>query len=75
MASIASAAWCDVEKFDGQNDFGLWKMKMRALLGNLGLEEALEAEKPMPETLIEVQKNEIRDKRKETNKRAFNTLI
>jgi len=50
-------------------------MKMRALLGNLGLEDALEAKKPMLETLIEVQKKEIRDRRKETDKRAFKTLI
>ena len=32
----------EIEKFDGTNDFAIWKMKMLALLGNLGLDEALE---------------------------------
>ena len=53
MASTASTAQYDVEKFNGQNDFGLWKMKMRALLGNLGLDKALKAEKKLPKTLSE----------------------
>ena len=37
-----STARYDIEKFNGQSDFGLWKMKMRALLGNLRQEDALE---------------------------------
>ena len=31
----------DLEKFTGKNDFGLWKMKMRALLVQQGIHDAL----------------------------------
>ena len=48
MASTSSVARYEVERFDGTNDFGLWRLKMRALLGNLGLEEALDGESKMP---------------------------
>ena len=41
---------------------------MRALLGNLGLEEALEGESKMPTTYSI-------EKKKEIGKKAFNTLI
>ncbi|PKH94056.1 hypothetical protein CRG98_049770 [Punica granatum] len=34
-----------VEKFGGSNDFGLWKIKMKALLVQHGLEGALKGEK------------------------------
>ena len=63
------------EKFDGSNDFGLWKIKMRALLGNLGLKEVLVAEKKLLENAIEEQKKDLSERRKEINKRAYNTLI
>ncbi|GKC65790.1 zinc finger, CCHC-type containing protein [Tanacetum coccineum] len=32
----------DIEKFDGKNDFGLWKIKMRALMVQQGCDAALE---------------------------------
>ncbi|GKC09386.1 hypothetical protein Tco_1000996, partial [Tanacetum coccineum] len=32
----------DIEKFDGTGDFGLWRIKMRALLIQHGCEAALE---------------------------------
>ncbi|CAJ1852449.1 unnamed protein product [Sphenostylis stenocarpa] len=32
----------DVEKFDGSNDFSLWKLKLQALLDQQGLTKALE---------------------------------
>ena len=63
-----SAYRYDIEKFNGLNDFGLWKMKMRALLGNLGLEDEIEGESKMPKTYIDEQKKEI-------VKKAYNTLI
>lgn len=31
----------EIEKFDGKDDFNLWKMKKQTLLGNLGLDEAI----------------------------------
>ncbi|GKC92424.1 hypothetical protein Tco_1157866 [Tanacetum coccineum] len=33
----------DIEKFDEKNDFGLWQIKMRALMVQLGCDAALEA--------------------------------
>ncbi|KAL8463061.1 hypothetical protein ACS0TY_033901 [Phlomoides rotata] len=35
----------DVEKFSGKNDFGLWKVKMKALLVHHGLASALKPDK------------------------------
>ncbi|GKD70413.1 hypothetical protein Tco_1324503 [Tanacetum coccineum] len=32
----------DIEKFDGKNDFGLWQIKMRALMVHQGCDAALE---------------------------------
>jgi len=32
----------DIDKFDGSNDFSLWRIKMEALLCSQGLEGALE---------------------------------
>ena len=31
----------DLEKFNGKNDFGLWRLKIRASLVQQGLEDAL----------------------------------
>ncbi|XP_052177564.1 uncharacterized protein LOC127791622 [Diospyros lotus] len=58
----------DIEKFDGQNDFALWKMKISTLLGNIGLEEALEGESKMPKTYTKEQKKDIL-------KKAYNMVI
>ena len=68
MASSSSTSRHNIEKFDGQNDFALWKMKMSELLGNLGLEEALEGEAKM-------SKNYTTEQKKEIVKKAYNTLI
>ena len=35
------ATGLDAEKFAGKNDYGLWKMKMRAILIQEGLDAAL----------------------------------
>ena len=48
---------------------------MKALLGNLRLDEALETEKKLPKTITDEQQKEISDCRKEINKKAYNTLI
>ena len=45
------AAKYDVEKFTGSNDFGLWRMKMKALLVHQGLYEALLGERDKKEVL------------------------
>lgn len=36
----------EVEKFDGQGDFGIWKHKMLCTLEILGLDSVLEEETP-----------------------------
>ncbi|KAL5575291.1 hypothetical protein UlMin_016990 [Ulmus minor] len=64
MASSSSKV--EIEKFDGSNDFGLWKMKMLAHLGNLGFDLALGKE--FLETMDE-------DKKGKFLKNAYNTLI
>lgn len=47
------------KKLIGENDFNLWKMKMRAFLVHEGLEEALDDESKMSSTSIEAERNEI----------------
>lgn len=75
MASATPAAWYDIEKFDGTNDFGLWRIKMKALMGNLGLKEVLVPQKPFPESATAEQILETNNHRQEISERAFNTLI
>ena len=65
---MAPTSKVDIEKFDGKNDFGLWKMKMLAHLGNMGFAKALEGADKLPASLTEEKKTEILDK-------AYNTLI
>lgn len=52
----------DLEKFDGKNDFGLWRVKMRALLVQQGTVAALGGENNLPATLSEKEKREIMEK-------------
>ena len=61
-----SSSKVEIEKFDGANDFGLWKMKMLAHLGNLGLDLALGKE--FLESIDE-------EKKWEVLKKAYKTLI
>ena len=49
----------DLEKFDGKNDFGLWRVKMRALLVQQGLQEALLGEEKLSTELSDKEKFEI----------------
>ena len=49
----------DIEKFNGENDFNLWRLKMRAILVHQGLEDAFEGEDKMLDTLTESVKREI----------------
>lgn len=56
------AAKYDVEKFTGSNYFGLWRMKMKALLVHQGLYEALLGEKLLRETMSDRDKKEVLDK-------------
>nr|GEY83392.1 retrovirus-related Pol polyprotein from transposon TNT 1-94 [Tanacetum cinerariifolium] len=55
----------DIEKFDGTGDFGLWRIKMRALLIQQGCEAALEV---LPVDMKAEAKAEL-------NKKAHSTVI
>ena len=50
----------DVEKFNGVNNFGLWRMKMRALLSQQGYLSALQGRDKLPET--DEEKDELMEK-------------
>ncbi|GKD42095.1 retrovirus-related pol polyprotein from transposon TNT 1-94 [Tanacetum coccineum] len=52
----------DLEKFNGSNDFTLWKVKMRALLVQQGCAVALEREDKFPKDTKEEVKKEILEK-------------
>ena len=41
----------EVEKFDGRNDFNLWRVKMRALLVQQGLSKSLKGIEALPTTM------------------------
>ena len=55
----------EVEKFDGKNDFSLWRAKMMAHMGNLGCEETLQEESKMAKL----------ENKAEVLKKAKNTII
>ncbi|GJZ18409.1 retrovirus-related pol polyprotein from transposon TNT 1-94 [Tanacetum coccineum] len=53
LKNMSSIAKFDVQKFDGSNDFGLWRVKMRCLLIQHGWEAALDL---FPETMTDADK-------------------
>ncbi|XXG39781.1 hypothetical protein AAC387_Pa01g0653 [Persea americana] len=52
----------DIEKFDGNNDFGLWHLKMHALLVQNGLHKALRGKNALSEKLSDEEKDELLEK-------------
>ncbi|KAK2999560.1 hypothetical protein RJ639_023203 [Escallonia herrerae] len=52
----------DLEKFDGSNDFSLWRMKMRAVLIQQGLLKALKGKEGLPETMSADEKEDMLEK-------------
>ncbi|PNX56912.1 cytochrome p450 [Trifolium pratense] len=52
----------EIEKFTSKNDFGLWKVKVRAILTQQKCLEALLGILNMPNTLSNAEKNEMNDK-------------
>ncbi|KAL8532066.1 hypothetical protein ACS0TY_008612 [Phlomoides rotata] len=52
----------DVEKFTGNNDFGLWKVKMKALLVHHGLTTALKTDGSEESSTTAAKKIEIGEK-------------
>ncbi|TXG63651.1 hypothetical protein EZV62_010645 [Acer yangbiense] len=57
----------EIENFTGENDFGLWKMKMKAVLVKEGLDIALDGEEKLPTDMDTDEKNLL--------KKAYNSLI
>jgi hypothetical protein len=52
----------DIEKFTEYNDYGLWKVKMRAVLIQNKCVEALKGEAQMPANLSAEEKTELNEK-------------
>ena len=50
----------DIENFNGRNDFGLWKMKMEAILIQQGI--TLLSDKDLLESMIEKERQEVQRK-------------
>lgn len=57
-----STAKYEIEKFSGKNDFALWRIKMRALLIQPGLADALQGDKGFSDKISDTQKKEIMGK-------------
>ncbi|GAU47272.1 hypothetical protein TSUD_280950 [Trifolium subterraneum] len=49
----------EIEKFTGSNDFGLWKVKVRAILTQQKCDEALKGMAGMPDNLSDEEKTEM----------------
>ncbi|GJX66391.1 retrovirus-related pol polyprotein from transposon TNT 1-94 [Tanacetum coccineum] len=62
---VRDRAKFDIKKFNGKNDFGLWQIKMRALMVQQGCDAALET---LPEDMEEGEKPALM-------KKAYSTLI
>ncbi|KAK3029988.1 hypothetical protein RJ639_038087 [Escallonia herrerae] len=66
----------DLEKFDGSNDFSLWRMKIRAVLIQQGLLKALNRKQRFLDTMSADEKEDIKDypeckgKQKDNSKKA-----
>ncbi|KAK2370052.1 hypothetical protein QL285_083138 [Trifolium repens] len=56
-----SSKW-EIEKFNGSNNFGLWKVKMRAILTHNKCVEALKGVTQMSATLSNAEKTEMDEK-------------
>ena len=61
QVSTMGTKW-DIEKFSGNNDFGLWKVKMEAILIQQKCVEVLKGEAKMAATLSQAEKTEMIDK-------------
>ncbi|KAK2993754.1 hypothetical protein RJ640_002968 [Escallonia rubra] len=49
----------DLEKFDGSNDFNLWRMNMRVVLIQQGLLKALRGKQGLPDTMSDNEKEDM----------------
>ena len=58
MKPSVSSVKVDIEKFEG-NDFGIWQLKMRALLVQQGLFKMLNGVKALPNFGTDVEKEDV----------------
>jgi hypothetical protein len=56
-----SLKW-DIEKFTGDNDFRLWKVKIEAVIIQQKCEKSLKGEGALPVTMSQAEKTEMVDK-------------
>lgn len=56
---MATTTRYEVAKFDGKNDFSLWRVKMRALLVQQGLLKALKGSNALPTNLSDEEKEDL----------------
>ncbi|KAL4632089.1 hypothetical protein ACB092_04G026400 [Castanea dentata] len=59
MVLTLSATRFEIEKFNGKNDFSLWRVKMRTLLVPQGLWKALKGKKALPAMLSSEEKEDL----------------
>ena len=52
----------EIEKFNGNNDFDLWHLKMHILLVQNGLQKALKGKNTLPEKLSDEENDELLEK-------------
>ncbi|KAF7834702.1 Retrovirus-related Pol polyprotein from transposon TNT 1-94 [Senna tora] len=65
---VVMAAKFEIEKFNDNNDFSLWRVKMRALLVQQGLLKALEGKEALPTELSNQEKDDLLE-------RALSTIL
>ena len=58
MGSIKS----EIERFIGKNDFNVWRMRMKAILFQQGVKDALKDESELPVTMTAKEKSDIDEK-------------
>ena len=56
---VSSATTFEIDKFNGKNDFSLWRVKMRSLLVQQGLWKALKGKNALPTTLSDEEKEDL----------------
>ena len=56
---VSLAAKFEIDKFNGKNDFSLWRVKMRALLVQQGLWKALKGKDALPAMLSDEEKEDL----------------
>ncbi|KAL5798927.1 hypothetical protein ACOSQ2_003747 [Xanthoceras sorbifolium] len=59
---LMAIAKFDVKKFNGENAFSLWRVKIRALLVHQGLAKALKGKDALPKSMSDKDKDDILEK-------------